>query len=451
MIYGIGFFPGKAGIVLMTIVFFCGILNSSYGQLKAGVGKTDITPPLGTPLEGYYVERLSTDVHDPLYAKAMVIGDGMNTLVLVIADIIDVAPVAFPAARKRIQGEFNIPASNIIISATHTHTGPVITTLYENMLETKIIDAVRIAFNSLQPAVIKSGVGRAENISFHRRFLMKDGTVKFNPGVLNPDIVRPMGPVDPDAGILYIETPGGQPIAAMVNFAIHLDTVGGTEISADFPCYIAEVLRKIIGDELMVFFGFGTCGNVNHIDVTHPEQLKGFERAERIGYALSASVIREFPSLIRNEVQELKVGNEILFLKTPSYTETEYAIAAINAKKESNEEASTPEIREAMKILRIQERKGEPIEAEVQTFGIGDMAIVALPGEIFVELGLDIKKRSPYRHTFILTLSNNSIGYVPNVEAFNYGAYEVEVSEIAKGEGEKMADAAVKLLNNMKK
>jgi neutral ceramidase len=451
MIFEFGFFPGKAGIMLLAMMFFFGILFSSYGQLNVGVGRTDITPPLGTPLEGYYVERFATNVHDPLYAKAMVIEDGMNTLVLVIADIIDVAPVAFPAARTRIQKEFNIPSSNIIISATHTHTGPVITSPYENMLETKILDAVRIAFNSLQPAVIKSGVGKAENISFHRRFLMKDGTVRFNPGVLNPDIVRPMGPVDPDVGILYIETPGGQPIAAMVNFAIHLDTVGGTEISADFPAYIGEVLRKILGDELMLFFGFGTCGNVNHIDVTHSEQLKGFERAERIGYALAASVIREFPSLKRNEGQDLKTGNKILFLKTPAYTEDEYAMASVNAKKESNEEASTPEIREAMKILRIQERKGEPIEAEVQTFGIGDMAIVALPGEIFVELGLEIKKRSPYRHTFILTLSNNSIGYIPNAEAFDYGAYEVEVSEIAKGEGEKMVDAAVKLLNNMKK
>jgi hypothetical protein len=103
-----------------------------------------------------------------------------------------------------------------------------------------------------------------------------------------------------------------------------------------------------------------------------------------------------------------------------------------------------------MKVLRIQDRKGELIEAEVQTFGLGDVGIVALPGEIFVELGLEIKKKSPFKHTFILTLSNNSIGYIPNADAFEYGAYEVEVSEIAKGQGERLVESSLRLLEKLK-
>jgi neutral ceramidase len=438
-------------ISVLIMLLITGMSPITHAQIKVGTGKTDITPPLGVPLEGYYVDRFATHIHDPLYARAMVIDDGNTYLVLVIVDVIDVAPTAFPAARTRIQKEFNIPESNIVISATHTHTGPVIKEAYEKLLETKIHDAVKLAFNTRQPAVIRSGIGHEDGISFHRRFLMKDGTVKFNPGVMNPDIVRPMGPIDPDVGILFIESMDGIPIALLLNFALHLDTIGGTEISADFPYFMGKLLKKLFGEDLMVFFGFGTCGNVNHINVNNPERLKGYERAERVGHALAASVIREFPALEKNEITELKSGNQVVMLKTPEYTEEEYDMARINARKESDLEASTPEIREAMKILRIENRKGEPIEAEILTFGMDKVGIVALPGEIFVELGLEIKKRSPYEHTFIITLSNNSIGYIPNEEAFEYGAYEVEVSEIAKGEGEKMVDTSIELLKKMKK
>jgi len=419
-------------------------------QIKVGVGKSDITPSLSTPMDGYYIERLASNVHDELFVRAMVLEDGKNSFVLVVADVIDVAPYGFKEARKKIAEEFKIPASRIVMSATHTHTGPSFSKAYEKMLAVKIHDAVKIAHQNLQPVVIKSGVGKEENVSFHRRFMMKDSTVKFNPGILNPDIVRPMGPIDPDVGIVYIETLEGKSIAILVNFAVHLDTIGGTEISADFPYFMGEVLKKVLGNDLMVFYGFGTCGNVNHINVKKSDSLEKFERAKRIGYALAAGVIRELPKLEISDADKISVESEILKLKMPVYTKEQIEAAEINAKKESDEIASTPEIREAMKILRIHELNNEPIEAEVITFGLDNVGIVALPGEIFVELGLDIKKRSPFKHTLVLTLANNSIGYIPNKEAFEYSAYEVEVSMIAEGEGEKLVESSVRQMERMK-
>jgi len=439
----------KNYFLALLAILILGSSTFSNAQIRVGVGKTDITPPLGAPLRGYYYERLATDVHDNLFARAMVIDDGNNTLVMVIVDLIDAIPDSFKKASVKIEQKFNIPASNIMMSSIHSHTSPAFSEDYKKMLSVKIYDAVAIAMQDLQPAVIKSGAGIEENVSYHRRFMMKDGTVKFNPGALNPDIVRPMGPIDPEVGILYIETPDGKPIAVLVNFANHLDTVGGTEISADYPYYIGKVLKKVLGDETIVFFGLGACGNINHFNVKSPETLKGFGRTERIGYALAGSVIRELPALETNEISHLSSGNEVLYLKIPEYTREEIAAAKINAVKESDNEASTPEIREAMKILKVQKMNGEPIEAKVVTFGLGDVGIVALPGEIFVELGLEIKKRSPYKHTFILELSSNSIGYIPNEDAFKYGAYEVEVSRIAKGEGERLVESSVKLLEGM--
>ncbi len=434
---------------LITIFIVLSGLNVK-SQIRAGVGMTNITPALGTPMDGYYIERLASTVHDDLYARAVVLEDGSKTLVLVVADLIDVAPYGFPAARKKIQEELNVPAENIIISATHTHTGPTFTTDYEKYIAGKILDAVKIALSNIQDVVIKSGTGKAENISFHRRFMMKDGTVKFNPGRLNPNIVEPMGPVDPGVGIICLETLNGEPIAILVNFALHLDTIGGTEISADFPYFMSEILKKVLGDDLMVFFGFGTCGNVNHINVKEPENTEGYERAQRIGHALAAAVIREIPTLEVQNIDKLSSESETVYLKIPEYSKKQIKEAEINAKKESNEIASTPEIREAMKILRIHNMNNQPIEAEILTFGIGDASIVALPGEIFVELGLAIKERSPFKNTLVLTLANNSIGYIPNKEAFKYGAYEVEVSMIAEGEGEKLVESSLSQLEKMK-
>ena len=434
----------------VALILLCSMGAVSAAQMKAGTGKTDITPPLGTPMAGYFYERLATNVHDPLYAKALVLENGEQKMVLVTVDNVAISSECTANARAKIREEFNIPLANIIISATHSHTSPVLSTVYKEMLSVKIYDAVKIAMQNLQPAVIKSGAGKEETVSFHRRYLMKDGTVKFNPGPLNPDIVRPMGPIDPEVGILYLETFSGKPIAVLVNFAIHLDTVGGTEFSADFPHFLGKVLQKVLGDDVQVMFALGTCGNINHFNVKSPETLKGFGRAERIGYALAGSVIKEFPALEKVDAREIKSGNEKLYLKIPEYTKEQVEMAKVNAMKKSTLESSTPEIREAQKILKIQEMAGKPIEAEVQVFGLGDVGIVGLPGEIFVELGMEIKKRSPFKNTFILTLSNSSIGYIPNAEAFDYGAYEVEVSRIAKGEGEKLVGSVVKLLESIK-
>ena len=235
-------------------------------------------------MEGYYVERLASDIHDELYTRALVLKDGKKTIAIVTVDLVDVAQDAFDEARRRIESELGIPAKNVVITASHTHTGPLFNPAYNRILTTKLFDAVKIANQNQEQVTISSGTGMEKSVSFHRRFMMKDGTVKFNPGVLNPDIVRPMGPIDPEVGILKVTKANGETLAILVNFAIHLDTVGGTEISADFPAFISEVLKRVVGDDAMIMFGLGTCGNLNHFNVKSPETSKRFWscRANRI-------------------------------------------------------------------------------------------------------------------------------------------------------------------------
>ena len=448
-------FFSKIIVILLHIsflmIYFSIFFESSIAsQLKVGVAKTDITPPLGFRMAGYYTERRASSVHDELYAKALVLDDGSNKLVLVICDNIRPFPEAYKKAKKSIQNELGIPSENIFISSTHTHTGPEMEKPYDDLLSIKILDAVCIANQKLKPAVISVGIGREEHISFNRRYLMKDGTVKWNPGRLNPDIVKPVGPIDPDIGIFYIVTTDGKPLAVFVNFAMHLDTVGGTEISADYPYFLEKILKSVIDKDMVMFFGLGTCGNINHIDVKKNENFPSFGKAEQIGYVLAGDVIKELPTLKPIENVVLKAEGEIVLLESPKYTKKEIEWAKLNAKDRYEKDSFTSEARIATKILNIQSLQGKPIEVDVIAFRIGDIAIVSLPGEVFVEHGLAIKEKSPFKYTFVIENSQTNLGYVPNEKAYDEGAYEVEVSRLKKGEGEKLVDAALRLLNKIK-
>src|SRR5207249_4774461 len=114
----------------------------------------------------------------------------------------------------------------------------------------------------LTPARVSAGIGREEALSFNRRFLMKDGTVGWNPGKLNPNIVRPAGPIDPDVAVVYFDSPESKPLATYVNFPMHLDTVGGLQISADYPYTLAMLLGQLTGPEVLTLFTIGAAGNI---------------------------------------------------------------------------------------------------------------------------------------------------------------------------------------------
>src|SRR5262249_46218092 len=147
-----------------------------------------------------------------------------------------------------------------------------------------LVKVIGEANKKLHPAELEVGIAKQENLNFNRRYWMKNGKVTFNPGQLNPNIVRPAGPIDPDVGILFARDPGKEkPFAGVTVFAMHSDTVGGTKYSADYAYYIQETLRKEYGKKFISAFGAGTCGDINHINVNKKEPFKGFEMAEHLG------------------------------------------------------------------------------------------------------------------------------------------------------------------------
>jgi hypothetical protein len=444
-------------------------------ELKVGVAVADITPPPGYRMSGYFSERLSTGMHDPLQAKAMVFNQGDEWAALVICDLVGVPREMSLRVRELASENTGIPASHMIIAATHTHTGPLYFGAlrrhfrdlaaaknggedpheeidYQGELVTKLVDVIGRAKNVLAPVKLESGMASERRLSFNRRFHMKDGSVRFNPGKLNADIVRPAGPIDPDVGLVMIRAAeDSKPIAALTVFALHLDTVGGTEYSADFPCYLERALQEELGGDFVSFFGAGTCGDINHIDVSHDRAQKGHEEAERIGLALAETVKAGLPKLKPLGKLSAAFRGEIIHAPLQKHSHDEIAQARKDMHKIGTRELPFLEQVKATKIVSIANLEATELPMEVQVLRLSeDLAVVGLPGEIFVELGLAIKQASPFKTTLVIELCNDAPGYVPTKKAFAEGSYETVNSRVQPGGGEMLVEAAVKLLKELK-
>lgn len=433
-------------------------------DMRAGAGMVAITPPAGVPLAGYYHKRGASGVHDELYSRAIVIEKNGIQAAIVSLDLISTRRGFVEKARELINDRTGIPSENVMISATHAHTGPVLADdrLFESQgasdpaaaafmkeLPGKIAQSVGAAYKRLVEAEALAAIGNEGSITFNRRFHMRDGSVGWNPGKLNANIIKPAGPIDPEVPVVYFREPANKnPLAVYVNYSVHLDNVGGDLISADLPYTVTENLRKAVGDQLVTVYTSGACGDLNHVDVQWVEPQRGHENAARMGTILSAEVLRAWPRLEAVE-GALQIKTRLVVLEIPKVSTEAFANAKeiVRSGNDRNRK-NFMQLVNANKVLDVAEREGKPFQVEVQVITLGDsLAWVALPGEIFVELGLDLKSSSPFKQTIVAELANGSIGYVPTSRAYRQGAYEVVSARCVKGSGEKLVNAALDLLN----
>jgi neutral ceramidase len=437
-------------------------------QLQAGVAVADITPPVGYRMCGYFNERLSTGVLNPLHAKALVLRQGDTRAALVFCDLIGLSPDVSQRARRQVEQETGIPADNILLAGTHSHTGPLYfdalrdylhekavakqgkdpceTRDYPSELVVGIVQAIKEADAKIVPVQAQAGVAQQQGLSFNRRFHMNDGTVRFNPGVQNPDIVRAAGPIDPSVGMIFLRNANGKDIfASLVNFALHLDTTGGTLYAADYPYFVEQNLREKFGKDFVLLFGTGTCGDINHIDVTTKDRLK----PETIGATLAGTVAAAQSKTIAKP--SLAVRRAVVEVPIQKFTAAEIEQARKDMDKIGTSDLPFLDQVKAYKIMDVQARGGSTISLEVQAFRLSDeVAVVGLPGEVFVEHGLAIKKASPFPVTLVIELCQDDVAYVPTRKAFAEGSYETVNSRIAPGGGEAMTDLAIRLLKELR-
>lgn len=441
---------------MVRLAVFLGLAFSLAAQWRVGRAEVDITPPAKMPMAGYYHIRLNEGRHDPLYAKAMVVEQAGERVALVAVDYVQIPRPFVEEARRLIAARTGIPATHVMISATHSHTGPELGTRLRNVtpeidalargfwakIPGLIAESVERANGALAPGEIQVGVGREDSISFIRRFRMIDGTTGWNPGKRNPKIDRVLGTIDPDVAV--VAAGGG----AYVNFALHLDTVGGAEYSADYPYALSRALREVKGPAFSTLFTIGCAGNINHVDVSHNRPQKGHGEAARIGTVLAAAVLKTMERMTPVPVQAVRASTRMVELAPAAFgaEEVEKARAVIENYGRPNANPFYEQVN-AFKVMDLVERGGKPFPAEVQVIALGkSVAWVGLPGEIFVEHGRAIKLASPFPVTIVAGLANGNLSYVPDRKAYAEGAYEVISARVAAGGGEAMVASAIEQL-----
>lgn len=466
----------KSGLLSASLLF-------QTGEFKLGAAKTGMTPPKGSIIGDSYGIRVSEGVHDELYIKTLVFEQAGQRVAFITLDVISLPHLLVMKSRALIHKQTGIAVNNIILNATHLHAGPQMNPLfwdavggsaklksqeYTHKLPELILESVKSAISKIQPVHVSIGNVQETSISFNRRFLMKDGTFKTNPGKLNPNIVRPAGPIDPSLSMVYFESLDKKPVAILVNFALHVAVVGGNNFSSDFPGVMSDLIGKVKGEEVVTVFTNGTSGNINHIDVSNSNQLSGFDESRRIGTILADRVLNALNSLRPISITSLKAKIQVVNLPVFKVVEKLEMIWAkdVISKFGKPKGSGFADVVSAWRILDLVKYKGgldtrhnstttvpltddgSALRSEVSVITFGDqMALVGFPGDAFVELGLGIKLNSPFPFTIVSEQSGNgTISYMPNKKAFPEGQYEVNSVRYSSGGGESLVDAALETL-----
>jgi neutral ceramidase len=420
---------------------------------RAGAAASNITPPLGQPIVGGWSPRPATHVHDELHAKCLVLDDGTTRLAIVICDNVGIPREVYDAAKRIIHEETGLPVEHMLMAADHTHSatsarGPnrmvrdQSLTDYQQFVVRRIADGVRRAMNNLQPARIGWGAAEEPSQVFNRRWYLKPGTpipnpfggedqVQMNPARGSPNLFKPAGPTDPEIAFVSVESADGRPIALLANYSLHY--VGGVrsgEISADYFGMFADRIQELLGADrldppFVSMMSNGTSGDINNIDFLHKgERLPPYEKMRQVAHLVAQKVFEAHQKIDFHDWVELGARQEELTLAVRKPTEAQLAYARKILEKP--EDAKPYHVREKIYARRVQQLDESPDEVSVilQTFRIGEVGIAAIPFEVFVEIGLEIKEKSPFARTFTISLANGSYGYLPTVRHHGLGGYE---------------------------
>lgn len=423
---------------------------------RAGGARVDLTPPVGVSLAGYFHDRVAESVRDKLFAHALVVESRGTRVALVSCDLISLDAATAAPAKERIERETGIPPDHVLICATHTHTGPelrakaVVPTSpeYVATLPDRIAEAVVRAAADPSEVTVHAGRTELHGYSFNRLFRLRDGTERF--GRVEGQTIREAGPIDPELQTLSLVDAEGRLRGMVVNFALHADVIGGGGarfVSADWPGMVARNLRALCGRQLVTVFLQGTCGDINHVSPT-PTHLptKGPRKAEQLGRAVAGAAL--VAAGRAEPMTEVPLAAATETLAIPYYTRDEafrQELAALKAKPNP-----TDFDRYVIERGESWPHDGQTAEVPVQAMRLGDVGLAALPAEVFVRLGLEIKHFSPAMQTFVVELANaRSSTYVPTTDqAYRgaYGARPILSRHLCADAGRRMADAAQRLL-----
>jgi hypothetical protein len=418
-------------------------------QFRAGAATSNITPKLGTSINGGMRDGRAQHIHDELHARCLVLDDGKTRLAIVVCDSCMLPREVTDEARRYVHAETGLPESHILISATHSHScgtcAPVFQSEpdpeYPRFVARRIADGIRRAVNNLAPARIGWGVGSEAGEVFNRRWKMKPGTippnpfggmdqVKMNPGVGSPDLLEPAGPTDPELPVLSLQSPEGRPVALLASYSLHyVGGVGPGHVSADYFGMFADRLQELLGADRQEppFVGMmsnGASGDINNINFRGPaERLAPYEKMRRVAGKVAAEAFRVRKKIEHRDRAPLAAAQAEVRLGVRKPAPEEVARAKEILAKAKGPVLTTLEEVYARETVLLAEYPSE-VEIILQALRIGDLAITAIPCEVFVEIGLELKRKSPIQPTFTISLANGYHGYLPTPEHHALGGYE---------------------------
>lgn len=420
--------------------------------LRAGAAAVDITPkefPLNMP--GGFSANLATNAHDPLHARALVLDDGATTLAMVVVDNLGASPELIEEAKELAAQRTKIPRDRMLVASTHTHsapssntkTGPAPAVAYRKVILEGIAEAIVRAHAALRPAAVGAAAHPLPDEVFNRRWFLKPGkmppnpygqldTVKMNPGT-SPDVLdRPAGPTDPAVTILSVQDTRRRPLALFANYSLHY--VGGmppAQVSADYFGEFARVMpsRFRADTNFVAMLSNGTSGDINNIPfgVNRPPR-EPFEQI-RLVAAKTADAAWHAGRKIEKYQPDARLGmvqREVTLKYRRPTAEQLAAARKVVAVKDPAEKEKLPRLAEnyARSTIAAAERTEDTLTVKLQAIRIGDFAVCGIPFETFVEIGLDLKKRSPFPQTMVIGLANGRHGYLPTPEQHKLGGYE---------------------------
>lgn len=443
--------------------------------LYAGFSRVDITPMMGIGMAGYFVPRYAEGVLDPLQINALALACGEEKAVLISVDHCGIVKEVLNPMRQHICDVTGLPWESIYIHSTHTHTGPFLNynptepleIEYARSVYHKIADAARFALEDLKPAKMGYGIGDAPNIAFVRRFRMKDGSVRTNPGVDNPDILHPIGDVDERVNVLRFDQEGGQSLV-LVNFGDHPDVVGGSKISADWPGFLRQTVEKVLDNTKCIFFN-GAQGDVNHVNV-HPrggylndmfmdfdDVARGYKHAQYMGRVVAGGVLQAFDKVKYVEVNSIRCAQK--FLKVPANLPTaeempeakhinDLHVAGRDSELPYTGMMLTTMVAAAARKVRL-EHGPDFFEMPLSAIAIGPVAMFGVPGEPFTGIGRALKEAPGFELVLPTCNTNAKEGYFPMMECYEEGGYEAGSSNFKAGVAELLIDAGLELLKEV--
>ena len=428
-----------AVLVPLAVAVFAGDGPStpSHGCIDAGVGIVDITPTESVILAGSPTRLKSSSINTRLYVKALVLSGGGEKVAIVTLDTLKYPVDCVVRARQKVEKSTGIHARHVIICASHTHRGPL-WPYYKDQLVTPIADAVAMAARNLTPCKVGTSKGRADGVSQCRR-VIKEGHA-WNRWQLAPgeaDKYPAEGLADPEFDVLAFIGRYGRYKAILYNFACHAADTRVVPVWADFPGDVQPGVQKHLGYEAPTLFLTGACGDVNPV----PGQKKG-----AFGEKLGDEIVRCLGQL--EPVAKPSLAIESREMQMPA---REHPVL----KEEEIARNWPKQLEHYKKAFNDMMQRSKPAYPYFFTgIRVGDdFAIVTNPDELFCEIGLAIKKQSPFKHTMVAEQTNGAHGYVPTAKAFEGGSYETwfgEHSYLTTRAGEMIEKESVAILNHLK-